>query len=160
MQRLLVVSTGNARRGRRTGGVWRERDRDALGEPLGDLMLGHRRPILDRVAVHEMDGVPVAAKGAGAGRHVIGEDPVRSEEHTSELQSQSNLVCRLLLETKKLLRRRKTTISTVAAAGDMCSLFHPAPWGDTSALPAPGRSVRRFRDVVSSTQSHKSAHVA
>src|SRR5256886_13648466 len=28
----------------------------------------------------------------------------RSEEHTSELQSQSNLVCRLLLEKKKALR--------------------------------------------------------
>src|SRR2546427_5479547 len=28
-------------------------------------------------------------------------DVVRSEEHTSELQSQSNLVCRLLLEKKK-----------------------------------------------------------
>src|SRR5256886_5025542 len=28
---------------------------------------------------------------------------VRSEEHTSELQSQSNLVCRLLLEKKKPL---------------------------------------------------------
>src|SRR2546430_10261861 len=28
---------------------------------------------------------------------------VRSEEHTSELQSQSNLVCRLLLEKKKIL---------------------------------------------------------
>src|SRR2546430_10993498 len=28
---------------------------------------------------------------------------VRSEEHTSELQSQSNLVCRLLLEKKKRL---------------------------------------------------------
>src|SRR2546430_12617809 len=27
---------------------------------------------------------------------------VRSEEHTSELQSQSNLVCRLLLEKKKV----------------------------------------------------------
>src|SRR2546430_8914988 len=27
----------------------------------------------------------------------------RSEEHTSELQSQSNLVCRLLLEKKKIL---------------------------------------------------------
>src|SRR2546427_13175451 len=27
--------------------------------------------------------------------------PFRSEEHTSELQSQSNLVCRLLLEKKK-----------------------------------------------------------
>src|SRR5688572_31587855 len=29
---------------------------------------------------------------------------VRSEEHTSELQSQSNLVCRLLLEKKKTQR--------------------------------------------------------
>src|SRR2546430_13751538 len=28
--------------------------------------------------------------------------PQRSEEHTSELQSQSNLVCRLLLEKKKI----------------------------------------------------------
>src|SRR2546421_1674862 len=28
-------------------------------------------------------------------------DPVRSEEHTSELQSRSDLVCRLLLEKKK-----------------------------------------------------------
>src|SRR2546430_9675170 len=28
-------------------------------------------------------------------------EPARSEEHTSELQSQSNLVCRLLLEKKK-----------------------------------------------------------
>src|SRR2546430_17712989 len=27
---------------------------------------------------------------------------IRSEEHTSELQSQSNLVCRLLLEKKKI----------------------------------------------------------
>src|SRR2546430_6953431 len=42
-----------------------------------------------------------------AGRRVIpnGEDcslfRPRSEEHTSELQSQSNLVCRLLLEKKK-----------------------------------------------------------
>src|SRR2546430_12662186 len=29
----------------------------------------------------------------------------RSEEHTSELQSQSNLVCRLLLEKKKISRK-------------------------------------------------------
>src|SRR2546430_9913997 len=29
-------------------------------------------------------------------------DRIRSEEHTSELQSQSNLVCRLLLEKKKI----------------------------------------------------------
>src|SRR5688572_32511637 len=31
----------------------------------------------------------------------------RSEEHTSELQSQSNLVCRLLLEKKKKKRENK-----------------------------------------------------
>src|SRR2546430_7209749 len=30
-----------------------------------------------------------------------GDQVIRSEEHTSELQSQSNLVCRLLLEKKK-----------------------------------------------------------
>src|SRR2546430_9681225 len=35
--------------------------------------------------------------------------PNRSEEHTSELQSQSNLVCRLLLEKKK---QRRTTITS------------------------------------------------
>src|SRR5438270_5327790 len=32
---------------------------------------------------------------------------VRSEEHTSELQSQSNLVCRLLLEKKKHTNNNK-----------------------------------------------------
>src|SRR5438093_3409935 len=35
-----------------------------------------------------------------AKRHPPGRDP-RSEEHTSELQSLTNLVCRLLLEKKK-----------------------------------------------------------
>src|SRR2546427_9493601 len=36
----------------------------------------------------------------------------RSEEHTSELQSQSNLVCRLLLEKKK--NKHRTTRTTSA----------------------------------------------
>src|SRR2546427_3493704 len=40
-----------------------------------------------------------AARPPQAGLH----DRRRSEEHTSELQSQSNLVCRLLLEKKKNL---------------------------------------------------------
>src|SRR2546430_4350033 len=35
------------------------------------------------------------------GRNLRREFNIRSEEHTSELQSQSNLVCRLLLEKKK-----------------------------------------------------------
>src|SRR5690606_41175283 len=35
---------------------------------------------------------------------------LRSEEHTSELQSRENLVCRLLLEKKKKKRRHKTDV--------------------------------------------------
>src|SRR2546430_16823602 len=52
-----------------------------------------------------------SAEGGAVDRHVRGfqaayarrgiELELRSEEHTSELQSQSNLVCRLLLEKKK-----------------------------------------------------------
>src|SRR3989440_5699708 len=37
---------------------------------------------------------------------VLGVPAVRSEEHTSELQSRSDLVCRLLLEKKKKQRHR------------------------------------------------------
>src|SRR5688572_32081058 len=38
----------------------------------------------------------------------------RSEEHTSELQSQSNLVCRLLLEKKK--NKKKTELKSVQSS--------------------------------------------
>src|SRR2546430_4262429 len=51
---------------------------------------------------------------AHLGQHAAADRPVleardprfRSEEHTSELQSQSNLVCRLLLEKKKKIQKR------------------------------------------------------
>src|SRR6185312_17442189 len=65
------------------------------------------------------DALPIYA-GCGPGR-VGGAndrcDPARSEEHTSELQSRSDLVCRLLLEKKKkklqhLSNRRTLTIAT------------------------------------------------
>src|SRR2546430_267891 len=42
---------------------------------------------------------------------------VRSEEHTSELQSQSNLVCRLLLEKKKKTNRPSSIRKTRARPG-------------------------------------------
>src|SRR5271167_5133434 len=43
----------------------------------------------------------------------VGDDPLaRSEEHTSELQSRFDLVCRLLLENKKAI---KTTTYNVTA---------------------------------------------
>src|SRR2546430_12585945 len=42
----------------------------------------------------------------------------RSEEHTSELQSQSNLVCRLLLEKKK---KNTTTVYEVYSTDSSCA---------------------------------------
>src|SRR2546430_13419666 len=44
------------------------------------------------------DGEPEQAHAGHEAAHA------RSEEHTSELQSQSNLVCRLLLEKKKKIK--------------------------------------------------------
>src|SRR5688572_32709646 len=48
----------------------------------------------------------LAAARTGSIRGVVADESgralARSEEHTSELQSQSNLVCRLLLEKKKI----------------------------------------------------------
>src|SRR5256886_12261042 len=43
---------------------------------------------------------------------------LRSEEHTSELQSQSNLVCRLLLEKKKLSTVLFQSLDTSSHARD------------------------------------------
>src|SRR5215208_7515062 len=45
--------------------------------------------------------VPAARHGDRVPRRVPPRLPVRSEEHTSELQSRGHLVCRLLLEKKK-----------------------------------------------------------
>src|SRR2546430_9776511 len=59
-------------------------------------------PVLDAAA----RGGPRARSCGGRSLLVaVHPDPrrARSEEHTSELQSQSNLVCRLLLEKKKKL---------------------------------------------------------
>src|SRR2546430_13577845 len=50
----------------------------------------------------------------------------RSEEHTSELQSQSNLVCRLLLEKKKKAFLRKPTI--FEAMRPITDLDHPSEY--------------------------------
>src|SRR2546426_6556489 len=47
--------------------------------------------------------------------------PERSEEHTSELQSPCNLVCRLLLEKKKKQNERETVKNNI---------IHPATHAD------------------------------
>src|SRR2546426_6794294 len=64
--------------------------------------MDRRAPLRARLGQHEgargeiERGEADLARWPGAGRA-----PVRSEEHTSELQSPCNLVCRLLLEKKK-----------------------------------------------------------
>src|SRR6266853_6388142 len=50
---------------------------------------------------------------------------VRSEEHTSELQSQSNLVCRLLLEKTQQGWFRELSLETSAGKGQICGVCRP-----------------------------------
>src|SRR5260221_10821496 len=56
-----------------------------------------------RTAVGDPDGVGRRAVGVDRGGAVVlGDAEVRSREHTSELQSHSDLVCRLLLENRSI----------------------------------------------------------
>src|SRR5437868_12683477 len=53
-------------------------------------------------------------------RPVGAENPARSEEHTSELQSRFDLVCRLLLEKKKRRIRARITSPTATVVTNNC----------------------------------------
>src|SRR5256886_3354597 len=79
-------------------GRMRERFHSEPSIQATELLLQERTPRDVSVAHPRAEEVTTAAR------------IVRSEEHTSELQSQSNLVCRLLLEKKK--KQRARTIST------------------------------------------------
>src|SRR5438270_9055538 len=67
----------------------------------GELTAAHNRlPLETKVRVtHLANGKSVVVRITDRGI-TNRRDSIRSEEHTSELQSQSNLVCRLLLEKK------------------------------------------------------------
>src|SRR2546430_12055392 len=73
--------------------------------PYTTLFRSHARP--ERSGDGDPLGIDRAVEPRHRRRHALGVELVgfgaegRSEEHTSELQSQSNLVCRLLLEKKK-----------------------------------------------------------
>src|SRR2546429_2866003 len=57
----------------------------------------------------------------------------RSEEHTSELQSRLHLVCRLLLEKKKKIRKQLTLPLVPQADDDMFKGTNPAGQRSASA---------------------------
>src|SRR2546422_3471052 len=53
----------------------------------------------------------------------------RSEEHTSELQSRLHIVCRLLLEKKKPMKRvYRSTIPLELVAGPQCPVSEVVAW--------------------------------
>src|SRR2546427_9091534 len=64
--------------------------------------------MVDDAHVNHMP-VNTGGRGKDALRAFYRDDFIRSEEHTSELQSQSNLVCRLLLEKKKKIQHKTNT---------------------------------------------------
>src|SRR5438270_5552534 len=70
---------------------------DTATTEIYTLSLHDALPIYSAVAHYDL-GVALKQKDDLDGARV----ELRSEEHTSELQSQSNLVCRLLLEKKNL----------------------------------------------------------
>src|SRR5690625_7097408 len=55
-------------------------------------------------------GFPYTDPGKLLGHILLGIELVRSEEHTSELQSRGHIVCRLLLEKKKSLIQNQNSI--------------------------------------------------
>src|SRR2546430_12961447 len=55
-----------------------------------------------------------------------GHSAPRSEEHTSELQSQSNLVCRLLLEKKKKKTKRTAHLDTLMTSQSVTTAYRLA----------------------------------
>src|SRR5256886_13284004 len=61
------------------------------------------------------------SRASGTHRRARDTTPSRSEEHTSELQSQSNLVCRLLLEKKNNANYTETRLRMLARL----HLFYP-----------------------------------
>src|SRR5690349_24170869 len=79
------------------------------GRPVNTISWNLRRPI---ISIH------VQSRGAQ-----------RSEEHTSELQSRRDLVCRLLLEKKKKKQNKKITLlnptySSISSNRILAPMFH------------------------------------
>src|SRR3989442_7982100 len=86
-----------------------------LFRSLSDL-IGYLQKRLSMMAYKDLiedDMVIASGLVEGAARYVVGErldcSGMRSEEHTSELQSRPQLVCRLLLEKKKKKQIRYIT---------------------------------------------------
>src|SRR2546430_12510822 len=85
---------------------------DTATTEIYTLSLHDALPILQQVLAPAIDlEIRELGHGGQSSRRLDGvTQDDRSEEHTSELQSQSNLVCRLLLEKKRTARKTQTDI--------------------------------------------------
>src|SRR5437868_12027918 len=73
--------------------------------PYTTLFRSRFAPVTSQTVASEMQRMMVAVVQSGTGT-----EPPRSEEHTSELQSRFDLVCRLLLEKKKKKTKKNTIL--------------------------------------------------
>src|SRR5437588_8033440 len=83
-------------------------------------ILAHFAAIYDRVDQPERLGLCLDTAHFFAAGYDIRTPKGRSEEHTSELQSHSDLVCRLLLEKKKKKTKHKHSTNHKKKYNDNC----------------------------------------
>src|SRR5690606_15438622 len=100
----LAGYAGFVNRGSRVSALV-DADPARVGERLGDITVTHIDDLAATVAEKQIT-IGVITTPASAAQEVA-DRLVRSEEHTSELQSRENLVCRLLLEKKKKKNTKK-----------------------------------------------------
>src|SRR5690625_5962976 len=83
-------------------------DWGTVREGVGQLEVWQVAVLVGAIIVRQVfNAWPIAIFIPGLGLpRAVANDQVRSEEHTSELQSRGHLVCRLLLEKKKDLRTK------------------------------------------------------
>src|SRR4051812_49824835 len=94
-----------------------------------------RSTLFPYTTLFRSDARHLARHGGGGTEHLPGIARLRSEEHTSELQSHVNLVCRLLLEKKKL-RGSVAPLDLCSHAVALPSAVHAGPTlSGTSRLP-------------------------
>src|SRR5262249_61139918 len=92
------------------------------------------------------------------GNHVDG-TRFRSEEHTSELQSLTNLVCRLLLEKKKNYNAHAEPAPTVLPSVKFEKVTASAPDGFKSGDISFARRTAGFDSILRATNYHRLEHV-
>src|SRR5437667_5396580 len=104
--------------------------------PVRTPFLSNRTAATEIYTLSLHDALPILKRGGreedreeGEGRadDVPARRALRSEEHTSELQSHHDLVCRLLLEKKKSIHSTPTPRARVSETTEWTTCYRPWP---------------------------------